>query len=369
MIDPLRLKSLLHRMLDIYSPSGKEADILAYIKGYLHSCGMAAITQPVDETRYNLALIPPDMEIPLAFIGHIDTVPAYDLDEFGFAEENGTIHGLGAADMKAGCAAMIEAFLAYRQLRGQMPPAGLFLVVGEEENGDGAEKLIDDYHFPWALIGEPTDLKPCLSCYGYVEIQIAGTGKRLHASMAGSGQTAIETLLHMMLRLTHFLRSRYPELVYNFRDLYSSRSGFAVPDRGEAWLDIHVPPDAHIGEIVTELEEVCMAAEGAAADIQRLFQIQNIDAGYRLPEKGSLVESLKTVYDGLAAPWEPADFRSHSDANQLWSYGVKPVVLGPGKLDNAHAADESVAFDQVCRAAEIYLNLLLAEAARLKEIS
>ena len=92
------------------------------------------------------------------------------------------------------------------------------------------------------------------------------------------------------------------------------------------------------------------------------LRIVTIDAGYELPEKGQIVESLKTVYVKRSLAWEPDVFRSHSDANQLWAAGVKTILLGPGKLDRAHAPDESIPFDQVCLAAQIYLDLLLSMA-------
>ncbi|MFP4572274.1 MAG: M20 family metallopeptidase [Desulfobacterales bacterium] len=358
MINQNRLKKLLHSLIDIYSPSGKENDILEYLKGYLKKNQIPASAQPVDETRYNLVVMPEGANAEIALIGHVDTITAYDIEDYGFHEKNNTISGLGAADMKSGCAAMVEAFLAIRKTLGAKVPAALCFVVGEEENGDGAARLIEDYHFPWAVIGEPTNLAACLGCYGYLETQMATTGKRLHASLANNRQNTIEVLLEMMLRISHYLREQRPELVYNFRDLYSSRSGLTVPDRCEAWLDIHLPPDAPIGEIVTELEEACLPGESKKSAIETGFHIETIDAGYRLPEKGAIVEAIRGVCSELAVDWQNSDFRSHSDANQLWAAGIKPIVIGPGRLENAHVHDECVSFPQVVQAAEIYYGLL-----------
>ncbi len=357
-MDPKKLKHLINRMIDIYSPSGKENDLLDYLRGYLKRRGVKSIAQPVDDNRYNLIVPPEGDDIQLALIGHIDTVAAYDIEDYGFFEENGRIYGLGAADMKSGCAAMIEAFLAFREEKGSAVPVALCLVVGEEESGDGAKALIDEYHFPWAVIGEPTDLAVCLSCYGYLEIQVAATGKRVHASMAGNRKNATETLLNTMLRISHFLREKHPELVYNFRDLYSNPSGFSTPDRCEAWLDIHAPASAPLGEIVTAIEEVSLNNQTSRNIIEPHFHIETIDAGYELPEKGEVVKSLKQAYENLEINWQTGNFQSHSDANQLWGAGIKPVVLGPGSLAEAHSTDESVEFDQVCRCADIYLHML-----------
>lgn len=357
MVQPEALKNLLRKMVDIYSPSGKENDILDFLKSYLRSREMDIITQPVDDVRYNLIAAPAD-DIRLALIGHVDTTSAYDLDDYGYAEEDGIIYGLGAADMKGGCAAMVEAFLAFQKQNHFQAPVALCLLVGEEENGDGAAELIKSYHFPWAVVGEPTDLVPCLSCHGYLEIQTACKGKRIHASLASTRQTAIDALLHMMLRLSEYLRNSRPELVFNFRDLYSIPSGFAAPGQCEAWLDIHAPPDAAVGDIVTELEEVGLKAPENGAEIELCFQIETIDAGYRLPEKGTTVNAIKAAFSDLSLPWQTGDFRSHSDANQLWTAGIKPVVLGPGQLECAHVPEESVAFKDILTASRIYLNLM-----------
>jgi len=64
-----------------------------------------------------------------------------DLDDYGFYQEDDVIYGLGTADMKAGCAAMMEAFTVLSQKSGAAPPVGLALVVGEEENGYGCQDI------------------------------------------------------------------------------------------------------------------------------------------------------------------------------------------------------------------------------------
>ena len=73
----------------------------------------------------------------------------------------------------------------------------------------------------------------------------------------------------------------------------------------------------------------------------------------------SFIHALMAVYNEHRLVWAPQSFRSHSDANQLWASGVRPILLGPGRLDKAHAPDESVSFRQVCLSAEIYLHFLM----------
>lgn len=246
-IEPERLKRLLCRMIDIYSPSGKEEELLDYLYGYLKRHDLPVQKQRLTEGRYNL-IVAPQEEIKLCFIGHLDTVIAYDLDNYGYKESGDIISGLGASDMKGGCAAMIEAFISLWKLKQKPPPVALVLVVGEEEEGDGIKALAaSDLQFGWSIIGEPTNLQPCLGSYGYLEIQILAKGRRIHASLANHGVNPIEAILRLIMRIAKYIETTRPQLIYNIRDLFTSNAGFYVPDHCEAWLDMHMPPDSQIG--------------------------------------------------------------------------------------------------------------------------
>ena len=79
-----------------------------------------------------------------------------------------------------------------------------------------------------------------------------------------------------------------------------------------------------------------------------------------------MIEALKASFSQQALSWEPLAFPSHSDANQLWMAGVKPIILGCGRLEKAHAPDEHVSFEQVLGAAEIYYQTAARIAAEAK---
>jgi acetylornithine deacetylase len=171
-----RLQQLLRKMVNIYSPPGKENDLVDFLYSYLKRHGLPVVRQTVDEDRHNLIVEPDDVEAELVLLGHLDTVEAYDLESYEFSLEGDTASGLGTADMKGGCAAMIEAFLTLWENGHTNRPVALALVVGEEDYGDGAQRLVREYDFSAAIVGEPTDLLPCLSHYGYLEIQLTTQG-------------------------------------------------------------------------------------------------------------------------------------------------------------------------------------------------
>jgi acetylornithine deacetylase len=45
------------------------------------------------------------------------------------------------------------------------------------------------------------------------------------------------------------------EIAYSIREMTSSRAGFVVPDRCEAWIDLHLPPQRSPAEMEAAIEE------------------------------------------------------------------------------------------------------------------
>ena len=355
-----RLEKIFRDMVDIYSPSGKEGAIVGFLDGFLKGADIPVIRQPVENGRDNLLIISPREDAQAVFVGHLDTVSAPDYMNYRFEMEDGEVYGLGTADMKGGCAAMIEAFTAYCHAHDGDVPASLALVVGEEETGDGAQSFVDEHHYPWAIVGEPTGLMPCFSHYGYLELELTTYGKRMHASLAQKEHNAIRSMLTMLLSLTGHLDSSRHDVIYNIRDMQSSQAGFAVPDRCDVFVDLHVPPQFGIGDLSFEIEEVIA---GQIADRSRLHDslvFSTIHAGYDLPDRGYFPELLKDVMIAHDMDWKPSSFQSDSDATILWGAGIKPVILGPGQLAKAHTIDESVQMEEVCSSAELYLDILYA---------
>lgn len=358
-IDENRLQELLSGLVGIYSPSGKEENIQQHLFEYMKRCMLPVEKQQVDDNRYNLVVWPEDGSVQVVLVGHVDTVPAPELDSYEPTLEDDTLYGLGTADMKGGCAAMIEAMRVCYEQREGPPQAALVLVVGEEESGDGMEMFLEHYHCPWALVGEPTEMQPCLGHYGYLEIQLNTFGQRRHASLAGREHNAIYAMLNALMKLTEHVESSRGDIICNIRDVKSSEAGFAVPDLCTAWVDLHVPPHSRIGDIAVEIEELLMPHLTGQGSEPPPLSFSTIDAGYELPDRGEIPQKLRRVFSQRGRSWMPGAFRSHSDANQLWASGVKPVILGPGQLAMAHTAHESVALSEVAAAAGIYLDFLM----------
>ncbi|MFW5841022.1 MAG: M20 family metallopeptidase [Planctomycetota bacterium] len=353
-----RLHALFEKMVDLYSPSGKEEELADFLESALTAAGLDVQRQQVEGSRANLLVSAGAGEEDLLFLGHIDTVPAYDMEHLGFTEDGGLCYGLGTADMKSGCAAMIEAFVS--ATAGDALPENvlLALVVGEEETGDGTKALLDSRRFREALVAEPTDLQPCLEHYGYVELVVRAFGYRRHAAMSDRETNAIHGMLRFLIHLTDRIESDEPQTVLNIRDLHSSQLGFAVPDRCAAAVDLHIPPDLGAADYAQSLRGFVEAELSASRASKHELEFLTLADGFRVPDDADLTGQLRQVFAEQGRDWNPRAFKSHSDANLLHEAGCPPVILGPGQLAKAHTRDESVEFQQVLDAANIYAHLL-----------
>jgi len=317
----------------------------------------------VDDERYNLRATMGRAEPQLYLVGHVDTVPAWDLEALGSQEEDGVIRGLGSADMKGGCAAMVEAWLALAETlkESERPAVGLLLVVGEEENGDGSAAFLDSCRPPWVVIGEPTGLAACFAHYGYLEAGFVTRGHQIHSSLPELGHNAVESMLRVLLHLGNdalFNREK-SEIVYSIREMSSSRAGFVVPDRCEAWIDLHLPPDKDPADLQVAIRRIVAAADRfiPGLDLQVTFDFAS--CGYNLETDNRLTQVLREIYPPLGLELRLDAFRSHSDGNLFFAAGTKPLILGPGSLETAHTPTEQVTLDELSAAARIYAALCL----------
>lgn len=349
-VRPERLREVFWGLVERYSPSGKEHEVLAYLEDVLVEQGCPYGVQPVDEDRYNLVLGNPNA--PLVFVGHVDTVDAWDLEDFGPEDlGGGWVRGLGVADMKGGCAALLEAYLALREA-GLGRELGLALVVGEEEEGDGSAAFLREARPGRAVIAEPTGLELCTSHYGYVEAAISARGRRAHASVPELGRNAAEavlSVLHGLLQEPSLGGEGGP--VLSIRHLETSNPGFAVPARAAAWVDVHVPPGYRVDRVVAVVDRVASDVGGQGLSVAYPCRHE----GFALPENDPLLRAFRGAGGrGVGV------FRSHSDGNLFHAAGVPAAVLGPGSLEYAHTEEERVAFPEVLEAARLFVALALA---------
>ncbi|WP_230470238.1 M20 family metallopeptidase [Lujinxingia vulgaris] len=364
-----RCERLLIDLVDIYSPSYAESAVVARVCEALQKAAVPYRLQPVVASpgapgRANILVELGPQPPALMLVGHLDTVPYFsdEHDAPGSALDGGILHGLGSADMKSGCTAMVEATIALVDAGARLRRGFLLaLVVGEEEYGDGAAKLLESSHAPLAIIGEPTGLRPSLEHYGYMELRLIAEGRRAHAARPDVGASAIHAMLSTILAIIEQVSDASPatRVSINPREVHGGDSLFVIADRCEAALDVHlaagVDPAALRETLARTLETSNADHPLCNVSSEELF----FAPAYRLDPDDPRMQTSRRAFLALQQPFTPRPFPSHSDGNRFFEAGIAPVILGPGDLGVAHTRDEHVHLSEVHRAAELYLSLIV----------
>lgn len=367
---PERLDALLERAVNHYSPSFAEDPATRVFARFLEDAGIPYRRQPVaggadtgGASRANLVVQLGPEPPGLLWLGHVDTVVAVDEEHASASLADGCLYGLGAADMKSGCAAALEAVRALRDSGAELE-RGLCvaLVVGEEEYGDGAEALAEIVSAPLTVVGEPTGLVPCLEHYGYVECDLEASGSRAHAAVPEVGSSAIHAMMDWLLAILDARRDlQSPErIAFNPRSITGGGDIFAVAEHCRAALDVHFAPDLAPEIIHRVLDQARSESLDRHPGCSLVAEEVYAARGYVVEPTAPALAPLWSAFTELGLDASPGVFRSHSDASPLYAGGTTPVVCGPGLLEVAHTPDEHVELAQVHRAAELYATLFHA---------
>ena len=361
--DEKRIREWLHKIVDTYSPTYAEGPALELFEEMLDEARVPYFRQmlPEEEERYNIIVrVGPD-PVELMWVGHVDTVALYDEDQREVEIDGDVLYGLGSADMKGACVAAVEAI---RLLREQKEPLErgvcVALVVGEEEYGDGSERLIEEFKAPLVVIGEPTSLVPCTSHYGYFEVVLRAFGERAHAAVPEFGHNAIHGLFSWMMEFLQEVGAEdwAASCSITPRHIDGGSPLFAVPERCEATLDIHLAPGLSFEDAAKPLARARQTAEEQHRKCRFESELMYASPGFA----DGTPALLERAFAALDLPFEPAPFRSHSDAALFHAGGMQTVVCGPGALEAAHRPDECVSISEVITATKLYYELFKAAA-------
>jgi acetylornithine deacetylase len=288
---------------------------------------------------------------------HLDTVPAdlgWGRDPFALAVEDGRAIGLGAADIKGASAAMLAA------LEGCDAPAAL-LFSSDEEGGGGrcvAHYLARGERWEEVLVAEPTLGRALIEHRGYVTATGVFSGRSGHGSAA---RALADSAIHAAVRwagraLDHAAAeesARYGPLTgirFHIGTIAGGTKPNMIASRAELKWSARPRPDQDADQVVAT---VCgLAPEPARVDWRRGF------TGTPLPVTGAAgAEVARRRAAALGLELAPAaDF--WSEAALFSAAGHVALVLGPGDIAQAHAADEWLALDQLAAAAITYRRLL-----------
>ncbi len=334
----MNLTELTRDLIDIPSTTGQELGIGRFLNSYLKRLNYRVEDQEVAEGRANIIATtarPPRVVLST----HMDTVPPH----ISSKEDENYVHGRGACDAKGIIAAQIA---AAEQLRAEgVTEIGLLFTVDEEAGSSGA-RAANEHPLAascrYLINGEPTENKLAIASKGSLRLKLKAEGRAAHSAYPEHGESAIERLLDVLGDIRSCVWPSdefFGETTCNIGTLKGGTRPNVIPAEAQADLQIRLVTAAR--PIKQMLERVV----GKRAAVEYL----------------SVAEPVKML---AVEGFEPTVVRFTTDIPHLTNWG-KPLLLGPGSIQDAHTEHERVAKRELSEAVDLYVRLVRTLLARI----
>jgi acetylornithine deacetylase len=346
--------ALTQSLVAIPSVSGDEHAVMDFIEAGLAGLGLSP-TRSGRNVWVAVAGRPGPRTLLLE--AHMDTVPSseqWTRNPWDAARADGRIHGLGSNDTKGGGAAMICALAELARTRDFDGTLLFAATCDEETGGQGLEVLRPELPpITGAVIAEPTTLRVATCQRGLMRVVVACEGKSAHAARPWQGVNAIELALADIGRLaTIEAPDAHPLLgpaTLTPTMIEGGVKANVVPPVCRYTLDGRPTPEYPNAW----WEDQIRATVSGTIEVFRA-RMTPCDTSVDDPLVVAALHATRQSVDG----GEPYGFGGVSD---LWHVrDVAGVVLGPGRPEQSHQADEWVEESQVLRAVDVYRDLCAA---------
>ncbi len=310
----------------------------------------------------------------LALEGHLDVVTegdrtAWTVDPFGAEIRDGRLYGRGAADMKAGVAAMLHGARAL-QRSGSFPGRLRLLALCDEEGMMlGAKRAVADGHLEGVsgvIICEPEGGEICPSSKGALRLRFDLAGRMAHGAMPELGRSPIPVASSLIQELAEVQAAL-------------QRDPGAHPTLGMAYLTPTVVVAGSLDQMNVSPARATLAVDVRTipgVDHARLLEdlrsrCARLGRTHEVAIELTVIDDRPPVEIGAEEPLLLALGRAHSE---LWGHsaplggvpgttdgtiitrdtGIPTVVYGPGGKWIAHQADEFVEVEEIPRYADTY---------------
>ncbi len=353
---------VLEDIIRINSIVGQEGDLAEYLKNELESLGLKCELDTVEPNRPNVyARLQGDKSgRRLNFNGHTDTIPIVDgweTDPFNPVSKDGKLYGLGACDMKAGIACILNALRAFVEtghpFSGELSFSG---VIDEEAYGKGAKAMLktDLAKVDAIVLAEPYPgdaTKPIpLGNTGKILYDISVKGKAAHGFRPHLGINAIEELGQILANLNRLEFRNHPDFGKGNFCTIKIEGGY------EKVYSVVVPASARME--INRLLVPGETAQTAIENMKNLVSDLNLTAevevrtkppqyeAYVMSKDERIIQIFDPIYKEVMGKTPHYEFASGiTDANIFAGEGGIPCLhLGPHQ-EVAHQKNEYVILD------------------------
>ncbi|MGQ9459667.1 MAG: M20/M25/M40 family metallo-hydrolase [Candidatus Bathyarchaeaceae archaeon] len=361
--------SLLTRMLEIYSPSGKEEEISNFLAKEMESLGFRVRKDEVGNVIGEIGHGKP----VVLLCGHMDTVEGY----IPVRVEGNKLYGRGAVDAKASLAAMIVA--ASNFVKEGFPGKILVVcVVDEEGGGKGIKHLVKSGISPdYAIFGEPSGVGKIIFGYkGILTLKITCETPTGHSASPWLFDNAIEKAMELwrQIRRLHLpeekLRSRFYSITSCLMKIEGGNaSSSVVPSKCDIYVQLRIPPQLTPERVLKDVEERIRRFKATSPKVSVRIEIEGSDYAFEADRRSLLVRALSWAIRKTTLNYASFSRKTGTgDMNILGNALKIPVVTyGPGDSNLDHTPNEHIDIQEYLDSIQVYRKTLMKLPELLKK--
>jgi len=347
---------------EIYS----EKNIAFYIHKFLSRLGVdVEVIASNPDHPIVVGKLDGETEDTIILEAHMDTVSHLNMsiDPFDPKIENGLLYGRGSCDTKASLATYLYA-IEY-VIKNNLKPKRkiIILAVHDEEYSFGGikefVKMGTKAYF--AIVGEPTSLNMIYAHKGVCRFWITTAGISSHAALPWLGSNAI----YKMAEIINIIRSyaetlklnQHEELgsaTINIGKIIGGVSANIVPAECNIEIDRRMLPGEKASVVISDLKK--LIPESLEVSFSKPYLIA---PATHTPKDYIACEQLEAACKKAKIKSEFGTAHYATDASVLSSADIPSIVFGPGSIELAHTQNEHILIDQIEKASEIIINLIL----------
>jgi len=344
--------------------------VIDLLANWLTDLGFAIEIMPLPKQPHKANLIATLGKGPggLVLSGHTDTVPfdadRWQSDPFELTERDNKLYGLGSADMKSFMGLAIEAVKQFNASKFKSPLI-LLATADEESSMEGATSLVqaDKPKAKYAVIGEPTGLKPIRAHKGIIMESIKVIGRAGHSSNPALGNSALEGMHKVIAAILAWRqqlqqKNRNPDFAVPFPTLNLGHiHGGDNPNRICGECDLHIDLRPLPGMSTENLRaEIDATISEALRDTGLSFERQPLITGTE-PMFTDAQTEIVQVAENLTG-YQAESVAYCTEGPYLNQLGMQTIIMGPGHIDQAHQPDEYLPMEQISPGVNLIANLI-----------
>ena len=362
----------IHSVNSAYEGGAGEREIATWVRQFFEQRGIEVWEQEVFLGRPNVIarLAGRDPSRRVILEAHMDTVSVQGMSIAPFAPRmaDGKMYGRGSCDTKGGLAAMMHA-VASLHAEGITPPCEVWMaaVVDEEFSYRGVVKLCEGLSGNAALVAEPTGMRAVIASKGVLRWRIVVRGKAAHSGKPHLGVNAITHMARIVLaieedhaRLAAKLHPLLGPATVNVGVIHGGVQVNFVPDACAIEIDRRLLPGETVPAVLAHYQTLLDAIRAQHPTCDAIMEPPMLtDEGLETPADSAAAKIASRVLAEMGLDAALCGVPFGSDASKLSRQGIPSLVIGPGSIDQAHAAEEFVDTARVEQAAEFYRNFIL----------